>query len=278
MVPLTQAIMDCRDHYLMTHAASSAKTWESHARILAKVWPDKTVGGLTRLEVQSWVAGCRKTLSPGTINHRLSFLRQTYELAIERGLTQSNPCHGVKRLRVDNAVHRDLSTSEEAQIRQGVTCTKAWSVIRFAVLTGLRRAEQFRLRVADLDMARAGIHVPSSKGSRRRWVALNPEALAIAKLWAKQGGPFLFYPKATGDRIKLGKQFCDRVFRRAVRGAEIQHARWHDLRHAFASRMVQKDVPLYVVQQLLGHTNPAMTQRYAHLQDAQFRDAVNKLT
>jgi len=52
---------------------------------------------------------------------------------------------------------------------------------------------------------------------------------------------------------------------------------FHTLRHTYASRLVQKGVPLYTVGSLLGHTNPRMTQRYAHFAPEHLLDAVDVL-
>jgi site-specific recombinase XerD len=54
-------------------------------------------------------------------------------------------------------------------------------------------------------------------------------------------------------------------FERAVKLASIQNFHWHDLRHTYASRLVQRGVDLYTVQRLLGHKDSKMTMRYAHL-------------
>jgi site-specific recombinase XerD len=59
--------------------------------------------------------------------------------------------------------------------------------------------------------------------------------------------------------------------------AKIEDFRFHDLRHTFATRLVQTGVDLYKVQRLLGHKLPSMTQRYAHHYQESLRDAVEVL-
>ena len=66
-------------------------------------------------------------------------------------------------------------------------------------------------------------------------------------------------------------------FKNALKKAGIMDFTFHDLRHTFASNLVMKGVYLYVVQRLLGHATINMTQRYAHLQPQQFKDAIGKL-
>jgi site-specific recombinase XerD len=59
-----------------------------------------------------------------------------------------------------------------------------------------------------------------------------------------------------------------------VEAAELEDFRWHDLRHTFASKLVQAGVGLFVLQTLLGHSSSLMTQRYSHLAPDHLADAV----
>ena len=68
-----------------------------------------------------------------------------------------------------------------------------------------------------------------------------------------------------------------RSFRLALRKAQIEDFHFHDLRHTFATRLVQAGVDLYKVQRLLGHKSPVMTQRYAHHYPESLRDGVKIL-
>jgi hypothetical protein len=63
-----------------------------------------------------------------------------------------------------------------------------------------------------------------------------------------------------------------------IRRSKVKNFRFHDLRHTFASRLVQSGVQIQVVQELLGHATLEMTQRYAHLAPGDLRRAVDILS
>jgi integrase len=77
-----------------------------------------------------------------------------------------------------------------------------------------------------------------------------------------EGNPYVF-PAPTTGRPSPSLFF---PWNRIRNAAGIPDVRLHDLRHSFASVLVNRDYPLYDVQKLLGHANPKTTQRYAHLQ------------
>ena len=63
-----------------------------------------------------------------------------------------------------------------------------------------------------------------------------------------------------------------RAFAAVLEAARISDFRIHDLRHTFASHMVQSGATLFEVQKALGHASSQMTQRYSHLADTALRD------
>jgi integrase len=111
-----------------------------------------------------------------------------------------------------------------------------------------------------------GVH---AKTGQTRHVPLNDEALDVLKTWQKQAPDSeRVFPIDTGFKSAWGA---------LLKAAKISKFRWHDLRHHFASRLVQAGVPLNTVRELLGHGSMAMTLRYAHLAPDQRRAAVATL-
>jgi integrase len=101
-------------------------------------------------------------------------------------------------------------------------------------------------------------------------VPLNEEAMSALRRWREQSGSRArVFDVATGFRT---------AWEKLLKRATITRFRWHDLRHHFASRLVQHGVPLNTVRDLLGHSSVGMSLRYAHLAPDQRREAVAKLS
>ena len=83
---------------------------------------------------------------------------------------------------------------------------------------------------------------------------------------------FVSQSAAPLDSSNLRRRFVS-----SLKAAQITDLHFHDLRHTFATRLVQAGVDLYKVQRLLGHKSPSMTQRYAHHYPESLRDGVEVL-
>ena len=129
--------------------------------------------------------------------------------------------------------------------------------ILLSINTGLRRGEVLKLRWTSIDFSRRLLTVegPNTKDRQTHHVPLNEEAVNTLRRWREQSEPGAHvFDVATGFQkgwVKLLKR------------ARITHFRWHDLRHHFASRLVQHGVPLNTVRDLLGHSSVQMSLRYA---------------
>ncbi len=142
--------------------------------------------------------------------------------------------------------------------------------------TGLRRGEVFNLNWADVDLDRANltVHGTGAKNQQTRHVPLNTEALAVLEGWRNQTkDDGLIFPGKSGERFNNIRRSWSGV----LDAANISGFRLHDLRHTFASRLVMAGVDLNTVRELLGHSDYAMTLRYAHLAPEHKAAAVARL-
>lgn len=137
---------------------------------------------------------------------------------------------------------------------------------------GLRVAEALALELRDVDVHRNTLHVRHGKGNKRRYVSIDPGAMAVIINWLKlrvryptlSNCPYLFStragrPLSTAYARNLIKHLC------AKAGLE-RRVHPHALRHAFAVELLYEGVPLNMIQAQLGHSNLAITSNYlAHV-------------
>ncbi len=158
-------------------------------------------------------------------------------------------------------------------------------LFKTAFLSGLRLGELVNMRLSWVNFNESQITTICSDGfftknKVERTVPINQKLLndlklTFPKIISIKKNDYVFTLK---NGIKLNEDYVSKQFKKAVRAAELNDKiHFHSLRHSYASILVQRGVPLKVIQELLGHENFQTTEIYAHLQQQTLRDAVNLL-
>jgi integrase len=140
-------------------------------------------------------------------------------------------------------------------------------MVLLALKTGMRRGELLNLQWRDvyIDGKWLTIQGATPKSGQTRRIPLNVEALATISGWKQQAGRVRddahVFRGTSGAKLTC----IDTGWRKLVRRANLQNFRFHDLRHHFASRLVQSGIDLNTVRDLMGHADLDMVLRYAHL-------------
>ena len=139
------------------------------------------------------------------------------------------------------------------------------AIIRFALATGLRRSNIINLEWSQVDLQRrvAWIHGDQAKAGKAIGVALNDSACAVLSEQLGKHRKLVFTYQGRAMR-----QDANTAWRATLRRAGIMDFRFHDLRHTWASWLVQSGVPLSVLQEMGGWESTEMVRRYAHLAPA----------
>lgn len=217
--------------------------------------------------------GGKKPYKPATINRELMCLSAIFREAVKRGYAQRNPVRGVKQLPEDNIIVRYLTEDEEKRLLAGCTATLR-PIVLCGLHTGMRRSEILDLQWQDVDLDQRLICVRKTKSKKKRYLPINKVLLETLKALPRlKDCPYVF------ANPESKKRWYDQqtAWEYALKRGEITNFRFHDLRHTFASRLVQAGVPLKAVMELLGHSNIQVTMRYAHLAPADLRRAVDVL-
>jgi integrase len=223
--------------------------------------------------------------TPMQANRAMAVLSKMMNLAERWGLRPdgTNPCRHVERNRerrrerflstaeigrlgrvLDQAARGPLTLSARKEKAAAVTVTLspyALAAIALLLLTGARRGEILGLTWAQVELERGLLRLPESK-TGPRVIHLNAAALAILeRLPRVAGNPHV----VVGDRRGAHLVNLNKPWRALRQVAQLEDVRLHDLRHTHASVGAAAGLGLPMIGALLGHTQAATTQRYAHL-------------
>ncbi|WP_186083795.1 tyrosine-type recombinase/integrase [Burkholderia gladioli] len=208
-----------------------------------------------------------KPLSGGTRNRYVNTIRRMLNLCHEWGWIERVP--KLHRFEEPDVRVRWESPEVIAKMINALRIPWMRDAAIVAVVTGMRSAELFGLRVSQIDVAQcnAWITHEGAKSKRARSVPLNEDAMRVIERRMQTATDLVFtreYQRGGGEQ-KLIRQIDKRDFHRACAAAGMRNFNWHDLRHTWASWHVQRGTPLMVLKELGGWEAISMVQRYAHL-------------
>jgi integrase len=212
--------------------------------------------------------------SSGTTNRALVLVRYLYNLGRKWKVPgmKDNPTLGLSTA-PDVQRDRFLTPEETQRLIAAIDADEnrtAARAIMLLLLTGARRNEITQAKWDYVNWQKRTLLVPLSKSGKPRAIALNAQALELLRSIPRiDGNPYIFPSEITGRPSPSLYFPWDRIRERAG----LYSVRLHDLRHSFASFLVNQGISLYVVQGLLGHSHARTTQRYAHLAQETLLDA-----
>ena len=309
----TETFKEFLESVWLPHAETHTNSAEITHKRFKSAFPGfmkKRLTEITPFAVEKWRADrMRQGASRSTVNREFDDLKSALNKAETWELIQTNPIAKMRRLKIDKMpAVRYLSPDEEQRLRQalddrelekrqGRDSANQWRrergypetpaistngfvdhvkpIILLSLNTGCRRGELFNLTWRDVDLKRKQITIQGegAKSGQTRYIDLNSEATAILETWKGQSAETGYvFPGKSGRLDNITK-----AYQGILKAAKIEKFRWHDLRHTFASNLVQRGVDLNTVRELLGHSSYQMTLRYAHLAPHQKSAAVELL-
>lgn len=233
----------------------------------------KRLNQVTRADLVSWKDGLPGSAASG--NRALAVLSGMMRHAELLGLQPpgSNPCKGLRHRKTSfKATY--LSEAQWARLgaalrRLEETHPREAGCFRFLALTGCRKGEALALRWDMIDGPRCAL--PDAKsGPRAIWLG-RPAKRVLASFPRNN-----LYVFGEGND-PMPDHRIDRVWRKLRQSAKLSGVRLHDLRHSFASVGINAGLDLRVIGGLLGHSDLATTEGYAHLEDRTIKAASQRV-
>lgn len=214
--------------------------------------------------------------SIATVNRELTVLKRMLSIAFREGWILRHPFSGSDVLisASDETKRTRILTKEEESLLLDACDErreKLRAIIICALETGMRRGEILSLRWSDVDLdnRRINIQALNTKTLKSRALPITPRLLAELEALPRRSEAARVF--GITDTIK-------RSWATAKRIAGITDLKFHDLRHTFATRLVQAGIPIAEVSRILGHSNVATTFRYANIDNTTFERVVAALS
>ncbi len=275
-------VNDAWDLYMSTSTAKFVNLRKDEYRFnthLKEFWKTHKLQDIKPIDLLTYQRELSdKGLSPKSIHNCLSLLRTIMRKAKDLELYDGN-IPVFKMPKFDNRRIRFLTESEASKLLTTLHSRhKLWhDITLFALHTGMRANEIFSLKTEHINIQQRQVTVFDTKNTRTRVIPLNNVVQPVVEEYCENKTSYLFSKNKIRDPST--------IFRDAVKKVGLNNnvtdrrnkVVFHTLRHTFASWLVQKDVPLIVVSELLGHQDLRMTMRYSHLTSSQGYEAVNTL-
>lgn len=224
-------------------------------------------------------------LSPATVNRHLALLSHACSYAMkELGWIDANPCTKVSKPKEPRGRVRFLDDDERSRLLSACRDSSnldLYPAVVLALATGARHGELFGLRWPDVDLSRKVAILHDTKNGERRVLPLTGPALSILKERSKvrRLDTDLVFPARKRQRDGTVRPADIRAaWEAALKAAEIEDFRWHDLRHSAASYLAMNGASLAEIAEVLGHKTLAMVKRYSHLSEAHTASVLERMT
>jgi len=271
----TMKLADFIDEIYMPWAKSNKTSWlndQYNAVTLKNHFGEKKLKEIQPLDIERFKSKRLATQTkhdtqraPASVNREFEMLSRVFNLAIEVGKADMNPCLRVKKFKLDNERYRYLTPTEEADLMSWLIDERKHlqPMVILALGLGLRKREQLNLRRDQVDFFRNVVVASRTKGKRNRDIPMDVlddrvKSVLLHLCEKKKADEFVFvnpHTKNTYTDIK-------RSFATACDKSEVRNLEWHDLRATFCTRLALAGYDAFTIKALMGHRDMKTTERY----------------
>lgn len=259
------------------HSWNTTKTFKSTFKIVLAYFGEINLDSISNRDIQKYLEfRIRTGRSVYPARKDLINLSSMFSRAIFDGFVLTNPCLGIKRIKLPEKQPRFFSEEEFQYLLDNIKDNDIKDLVVFAVNTGLRQMELITLEWNQIDIVNRIVLLDNrnvlTKSKKVRSIPLNDRTLEILKRRIELKHQKVF----TIEGNQITQKSISNRFRRLMRKLGMRKQLcFHSLRHSFASWLVQKDVPIYVISKLLGHSQISTTEIYTHLRGKDLQSAVD---
>ena len=274
---------------------STWSVYEGHTRNHFDEFNLIKINRVTTAKVEKWItARHNEGMNIATIKKILVTLGQIMAYAVRHGYVDYNPARDAERPRgngeSEESKIRVLTPAEINSFLEAEKDMKYRTLFMLALFSGARQGELLGLKWSDVDWENNQIHIQRTFNNQRwystktdasnRKIDLGPAMMKELKEWKLACPPNdldLIFPNEAGQPINHNN-LVKRYFEPALKKVGIEKIRFHDLRHTYASLLIEQGENIKYIQVQLGHSSPTVTLNvYAHLMKPVNQEAASRL-
>ena len=235
---------------------------------------DVSRGPIHRFLAQKLTQG----LSPNHVHGMRTTLNKILTTAVQLEKLDRNPMRDLTFGGRENLKERAVLSATQINLLLSALPRPEQTLVKFAVLTGLRPGEQFGLRWKNVNLLRKVVHVRETFSSGRfgspktkvsiRDVLMSEQVVELLTAHRERCGPVdgesLVFPDTDGSPMNWEKQLNQKVLRPICKQLGLPKISWHSFRHSQATLMGQTGEPQRTAQAILGHGSSKTTDQYVH--------------
>jgi integrase/recombinase XerD len=253
------------------------KAYRLQTNLLINHFKDNEISNISTYDLKQYLAESSNDLKPSSLAHRIRFIKSLFLWSHEEGIINSNPARKIKEPKVGKRIPKFLTETEIEHLRDACYSAMEKALFEFMFSTGCRIGEIVSLNRNSINWGNRAAIV-RGKGDKEREVYFNVRC----NIWLnnylnerKDKDPAIFVTERSPHRMSIAQMryIIKRISNRAGINKTIHP---HQLRHSYATHLLNNGAPIDVIQSLLGHERSETTRIYAQLSGQLRQEFYNK--
>lgn len=254
------------------------KTYGFQFSLLKRYLGDGKIENFTNENLKQYLSEASLHLKPSSLGHRIRFVRSFFRWTHEEGYIMKNPAAKLKEPKIGKRIPKFLTKHEIELLREACHTTTEKALFEFLFSTGCRIGEVAKLNYNDINFTMNSVIV-HGKGDKEREVYFDVRCAIWLKRYLdeRQDNETCLFVTDRRPKRRMSIDTLRYVIKRISSRIESEKSIYpHQLRHSFATQMLDNGAPLEVIQSLLGHEKSETTKVYAELSGKLRHDLYNR--
>ncbi|WP_019242969.1 MULTISPECIES: tyrosine-type recombinase/integrase [Bacillus] len=265
------------DKQIQGYSAQTLKAYKVQLNLLIKYMGDISLKDITTDSLKLYLGEVAVELKPSSLGHRIRFIKSLFRWAQDENILNGNPASKIKEPKLDIRIPKFLSEEEIEHLREACFTTLEKALFEFMYSTGCRIGEAVNLNRYSINFSNQSVIV-LGKGNKEREVYFNTRCEIWLKRYLterKDNHEALFVTTRSPHRRSISQMRY--IIKQLSKRSDINKSiHPHQLRHSYATTLLNNGAPLEVIQNLMGHEKSETTKIYAYLSGTLRRELYKK--